>query len=477
MGHPPESSHENSGDEAESRQAMSTKTRTLTKGGRSVAVTVHRNDGLRKRCECPRRSWATCPHSWYFAFKWRETHHRFPLDKYAAHHIASREDAKHERDRLRREIREGRFPPVPTPATPATPGDLSFEQFASKWRERARADQRPALIANDAAICRRLCALTIDSAVLGARPLSSITEDDLEVVFGQLSALAGSTSNKYRDVLRLLQAWGVRKGYLAKPWFTDDSTIITRKKTARRQRRLVADIVDDKGITQPGEEKRLLQHATPWLYRLIVAALESACRAGELLSLTWADVSLARRVLTVRGENAKSGESRLIPISDRLLGHLQMIRNDPADNAHPPSAFVFGDAIGRQKTFPKKAWETLKLRAHDYTPTWNGGKLSAGSRAHLHAIDLKFHDLRHEAGSRWTDAGWPLSHVQRMLGHADLRMTSVYTNADLRHLQDSMRRYGTIPGQSLHSVAQTPDIEPPLVGNDRTPEASKPVVN
>jgi integrase len=76
-----------------------------------------------------------------------------------------------------------------------------------------------------------------------------------------------------------------------------------------------------------------------------------------------------------------------------------------------------------------------------YIPMWNGGKLSAKSRAHL-AIDLRFHDLRLEAGSRWTDTGWSLSHVQRTLGHADLRMTSVYTNAELRHLQDSLRRYG-----------------------------------
>jgi integrase len=101
------------------------------------------------------------------------------------------------------------------------------------------------------------------------------------------------------------------------------------------------------------------------------------------------------------------------------------------------------------------------------------GKLSAESRSHLHAIDLTFHDLRHEAGSRWTDAGWPLSHVQRMLGHADLRMTSVYTNADLRHLQDSMRRYGT----SLPPAARTSKIEQPPTGDEAEVDGAGRVLN
>ena len=36
-------------------------------------------------------------------------------------------------------------------------------------------------------------------------------------------------------------------------------------------------------------------------------------------------------------------------------------------------------------------------------------------------VDLRFHDLRHEAGSRFLEAGWPLHEVQYMLGHADIK--------------------------------------------------------
>lgn len=43
-------------------------------------------------------------------------------------------------------------------------------------------------------------------------------------------------------------------------------------------------------------------------------------------------------------------------------------------------------------------------------------------------IDLHFHALRREAGPRMLEAGWPLHHLQEMLGRADLKQTSTYLN-------------------------------------------------
>ena len=44
-----------------------------------MAVQRQRNDGLRKRCPCPRRTWAKCSHPWHFAFKHDGEHYRFSL--------------------------------------------------------------------------------------------------------------------------------------------------------------------------------------------------------------------------------------------------------------------------------------------------------------------------------------------------------------------------------------------------------------
>ena len=66
--------------------------------------------------------------------------------------------------------------------------------------------------------------------------------------------------------------------------------------------------------------------------------------------------------------------------------------------------------------------------------------LSPASREVYRAIDLKFHDLRHEAGSRWLEAGMPLHHVKQMLGHASISTTDTYLNASRIHLHESMVR-------------------------------------
>jgi hypothetical protein len=66
-------------------------------------------------------------------------------------------------------------------------------------------------------------------------------------------------------------------------------------------------------------------------------------------------------------------------------------------------------------------------------------RLSPESEAAYRAINLHFHDLRHEGGSRLIEAGWPVHYVQHMLGHASLQQTSTYLNATLRGLHESMR--------------------------------------
>jgi hypothetical protein len=53
------------------------------------------------------------------------------------------------------------------------------------------------------------------------------------------------------------------------------------------------------------------------------------------------------------------------------------------------------------------------------------------------------------------EAGWPLHHVQRMLGHADVKQTATYLNAENVGLHDSMKRFGTTP--AWHSPSTTVD--------------------
>jgi hypothetical protein len=70
----------------------------------------HRNKGLRKLCECARRNWSKCPHSWYFNFKPHGGRaYQFSLDAELDTHVASNEEAEGIADRMRGEIRAGTF--------------------------------------------------------------------------------------------------------------------------------------------------------------------------------------------------------------------------------------------------------------------------------------------------------------------------------------------------------------------------------
>ena len=100
--------------------------------------------------------------------------------------------------------------------------------------------------------------------------------------------------------------------------------MIRREKHAQRARRL-----------EPGEEDRLLAHAGPHLQRLIIAALETGCRRGELLSLTGRE-PLQRREMVIRAENAKTRTGRVVPLSARLAAVLAMATTDPAGNPLRP---------------------------------------------------------------------------------------------------------------------------------------------
>jgi integrase len=150
---------------------------------------------------------------------------------------------------------------------------------------------------------------------------------------------------------------------------------------------------------EPGEEPRLLAAAGPRLQNLIIAAIETCCRRGELLNLQWRDVSLQRGELTIRAEHAKDGETRVLPISARLAAVLTTARTDPAGKVYPASAYVFGE-LGEQVATSKRAWETCVLKAHGHEPVWQKTAFAPASRAALKAIDLHFHDLRYEGGSR-----------------------------------------------------------------------------
>lgn len=404
-----------------------------------------RNYGISKICGCSRTRWPKCSHAWHFAYKPRGggPRCRFSLDAELGKHIGSKTDAEKLANDFRSAINAGTFRRASEqPITAPAPGVVTLEQFAAIYIERAAKASGKQTWGNDAGMVARLCAFqAADGQSLGGWPLTGITEDTLEAFHASLSTLAASTRNQYVQLLKASFRWAARKGYLARSPISEGSTL-KRTKVAQRRRRVLPDeeqrLLDAAGTLRHGAGVRL-----QWL---IIAAIETGCRRGELLAVQWSDVNLSKRTLMVRAIEdgaKKSGRSRLLPVSARLAAVLDMAKLDPAGRDYAPTAYVFG-ALGARILNIKKAWETTVLRAHGYEPEWVRGALAPSSRQQLEAVDLHFHDLRHEAGCRWLEQGWPIHHVQEMLGHANLSQTSTYLHASEMGLQESMRRFDAL---------------------------------
>lgn len=262
----------------------------------------------------------------------------------------------------------------------------------------------------------------------------------------------------------LLSRWGVRTGYLAKGWIGEvkEDSSLKRERGAQRDRRV-----------DPEEETNIRKHATPFLQRLMIGVMETCLREGELLNLQKRAVRLAGLEFIVR--DPKNGKDRTLPISPNFKALLNLLWYDPAGIERPGDHYLFGDAIGQRVSFPRKSFEVAVLKAHGIKPEWTKTHaFTPACRAELHRIDLHFHDWRHEAASRLLENGWPLHHIQQMLGHATLAQTAAYLNVTRMGLHDSMRRFGT---SSLHPVAPKPKQDQPPACNAESGDGVSTVVD
>ena len=128
-----------------------------------------------------------------------------------------------------------------------------------------------------------------------------------------------------------------------------------------------------------------------------------------------------------------------------------MRRLDPAGQAHGPEAYVFGDAIGRRIRSVQDAWRRAREKA------------GLG--------DLQLRDLRHEAGSRFAEAGMPINYVSGMLGHTNLTTTSRYLNINRRELHRAMQRFEESRAEFAQSLHKQTDTAPAVV---QQPDESRP---
>jgi integrase len=210
--------------------------------------------------------------------------------------------------------------------------------------------------------------------------------------------LTETTINRDVEVLRHLLYWAIDEGFL-----TVNPLARIRLVRGRRIPRPVMSVA---------EEAKLIAASAPHLARIIIGALDSGMRRGELLTQRQEHIDFNRRVLLVTHSKTAGGEAREIPLTARLAELLSA--------RHKPEGLVF--------TFRDRPVHRIKT-------AWKAAVRRAGIRY------FRFHDLRHTFNTRLMEAGVVQDVRKALMGHSSgEEVNSLYTHVELPVKREAIRK-------------------------------------
>ena len=214
-----------------------------------------------------------------------------------------------------------------------------------------------------------------------------------------------TTVNRELSVMRKMMRFAYGKGWILKDIFfnakvIDVSAEIERKRllSSDEEVRLLAACQGEREIIYKRKWKGREQEITatvsvdnPHLKAMIILALDSGMRRGEIFKLRWQDFDFDNGIIQIVGTHTKTERERIAPLSQRAKDELEKIK--PITEGENP--FPFCDI--------KRSFATAKRLA----------KID----------DLHFHDLRRTAITRWLQNGTPLAFAGKFAGHSQLQTT------------------------------------------------------
>lgn len=157
------------------------------------------------------------------------------------------------------------------------------------------------------------------------------------------------------------------------------------------------------------EETRLFKHLPEFLKPIVITALQTGMRRGEILTLKWSNIDFEFGFIELL--QTKSGKARKIPISDKLRKVLESIDR--------VSEYVF---INPDTGLPYV----------DIKKSFNKAVAAAGIK------NFRFHDLRHTVATRLVEKGIDLLVVMDILGHAKIETTMRYAHPTPKRKSDAI---------------------------------------
>jgi integrase len=262
-----------------------------------------------------------------------------------------------------------------------------------RWRSaRHRDDIAPTTTNRDLDCLRSVLSKAVEWGILSAHPLRPVKRAKVDAI-GRLRYLSADEEKHLRAALTAREQgrrnaranfnrWRTERGYTPIPDYPPD------------------------GYTD---------HLQP----IVLLALGTGLRRGELLALRWSDVDSVGSWLTVRGTSAKTGRTRHVPLNTDVRAVLARWR--PAD------------ATDDDLVFPGPKGEPMQ----DLKTAW----LKVAKAARLKGFT--FHDLRHTFASKLVQAGVDLNTTRELLGHSGIAMTLRYAHLAPEHKAQAVAKLVT----------------------------------
>lgn len=257
-----------------------------------------------------------------------------------------------------------------------------------KWRsERRKAGRKSSTINRDLMALRSVLTKAVKWNVLDAHPLSGVKASNADST-GRARYLSATEEKALRKALHARDRRKIEARARANAW--------------RRARGY--------------EEYPNLSNAAyfDYLTPMVLLALNTGLRRGELFSLCRRQVDLDACRITVKGITSKSGRSRYIPLNNEAA----MVMKSWLSQSDSESELVFPAASGRSLQTVRRAWTSVLSKAG--------------------ITDFRLHDLRHHFASRLVMRGIDLYTVSTLLGHSSVQMTERYSHLAPEHLEQAV---------------------------------------
>lgn len=238
--------------------------------------------------------------------------------------------------------------------------------------------------------------------------------------------LSETTLNRDVEVLRHVLFWAVEEGILAA-----NPLAHSRLPRARRIKRPILSL---------DEEQQLLAAAAPHLLRIIICAVDTGMRRGEILSQLWDDIDFGRKLLVVTKSKTAEGEARELPLTGRLF--------DLLSKGRKPEGLIF--TFGDKPIFAvKTAWSSALRRSgikhyrfKDLRSTFNSRLIEAGV----------IKDVRKElmGHSRNEDTNDLYSHIELPLLREAISKLEAWRAAEVAKMEREKESHGSNPTPTIH---------------------------